>query len=892
MDWKARVRAAFASRTIPDDDIVEELAQHAALAFEAARADGCDPAEAGRRVETHLAAWAGQSAMLARRPSRSPAVEPPAAAAPWFAGLGYDVHYTFHVLRRQWTHAAVIALTLALGVGATTVLFSVAYGVLLKPMPWRDADRLIRVYETRQGSTRKPTFLTNGTYLAWNERPATIESLAGWSVHRAAMTGVGQAERVRVVEATASLFSMLGAQPTLGRLFAPAADGRAEPSQVVLSHQLWQRKFGGARDVVGRPLQIDGQPYRVVGVASEAFAFPDREVLAYIPFNVPPVGGKDGQGGTISMFAALAKLRPGVTPAQAAAEATASGRSAPDPGLVTIAVFGTKGQVQVSAVPLLDSVVGEVRPALLMFLVAVVLLLAVATANVASLQLARATSRRREIAIRSALGAGGSRLTRQLLVENLVVGQIGGLAGLLLAAVLLRVLPSLAPADFPRVADIGLDWRVALFSIGVSLAASLAFGLAPVLQARGVNVSEALAEDGLAPVGGHTRSKTARARLLIMAGQIATAAVLLVGAVLLTRSFVALMRADRGYDPANVLTARLLLPDSSYSAQRRSELVEGTIERLKQLPGVRAAAVASRLPLAGAEILSAFPVPGRRGGREVSAHAALRQVSPGYFAALGLRIIKGRGFAETDTAASQQVVIVNRTFAAQYLDDPPIGVRFAFDREVVGVVDDVRYGGVGDPVQPEMYLLSRQLKSGFTVEEPMVLVRTAGNPLLLASTLRSIVRQMAPLAAVESVMTMEDRVWTSLARPRLYAVLLGGFAAFALAVAGVGLFGVLSYSVSLRAREIGVRTSLGATPWSIIGLVVRQASVVTAAGLIVGLGAAAMLARSLSSLLYGVAPSDPITFVAVAALLAVVAIVACVVPARRAARVDPVRVLR
>jgi putative ABC transport system permease protein len=818
------------------------------------------------------------------------------SAPPWFAGLGRDVRYTLHLLRRQWAHAAVVALTLALGVGATTVLFSVAYGVLLKPMPWPDADRLVRVYETRQGSTKKPTFLTNGTYLAWNERPATIESLAGWSAYPATMTGVGPAERVRVVEATPSLFTMLGARAVLGRLFATGADGRSDPSQVVLSHQLWQRKFGGARDVLGRPLSIDGQPYRVVGVASPAFAFPDREVLLYIPFDVPPVGGKNGQGGMISLFAGLAKLRPGATPAQAAAEATARGRSAPDPGLVTMAVFGSKGPVNVSAVPLLDAVVGDVRPALVVLLVAVGLLLAVATANIASLQLARATSRRREIAIRSALGAGGSQLARQLLVENLVVGQVGGLAGLLLAAALIHLLPVLAPADFPRLADIGLDWRVAIFSISVSLAASLAFGLAPAFQARGVNVASALAEDGLAPVGGQIRSKTARARLLIMVGQIATAAILLVGAVLLARSFVALMHADRGYNPSNLLTAQLALPDDAFPPQRRTEVLDRLMDRLRAVPGVSSAAYSTRLPLAsGGEILAAFPVPARRGGGTVSASAAVRQVSPGFFAALGLRIHEGRGFTESDTRTSNEVVVVNRTFARQYLDTPAVGTRFPAEkgtREVIGVIEDANYGTTADAVQPELYQTTHQIDSGFGFDQAAVLVRTTGPPGRLTPIFRSLVHEMGPSVALGPVMTMEDRVWTSLARPRLYAVLLGGFAAFALAVAGVGLFGVLSYSVSLRAREIGVRASLGATPWNIIGLVARQATLVTVAGLVIGLGAAALVARSTSSLLYGVAAADPMTFVAVGVLLAIVAFVACLVPARRAARVDPVRVLR
>ena len=896
MDWNARVRAAFASRAVPDDDVIEELAQHAAAAFEAARADGCDPAEAERRVEAQVAAWAAQDVMLARRPRRPPAVIPPAAAAPWFAGLGRDVQYALHLLRRQWPHAAVVALTLALGVGATTVLFSVAYGVLLKPMPWPDADRLIRVYETRQGSTQKPTFLTNGTYLAWNERPATIERLAGWLAYPATVTGVGPAERVRVVEATPSLFTMLGARAVLGRLFATAADGRTDPSQVVLSHQLWQRKFGGASDVLGRPLRIDGQPYRVVGVASPAFAFPDREVLAYIPLDVPPAGGKNGQGGTISMFFGLAKLRPGATPAQAAAEATARGRSAPDPGLVTMAVFGSKGPLRVSALPLLDAVVGDLGPALVVFLVAVGLLLAVATANVASLQLARASSRRREIAIRSALGAGGSQLARQLLVENLVVGQVGGLAGLLLAAALVRLLPVLAPADFPRLADIGLDWRAAILSICVSLVASLAFGLAPALQARSVHVASALAEDGLAPVGGHRRSKTARARMLIMVGQIATAAILLVGAVLLARSFVALMHADRGYNPSNLLTAQLALPDNAFPPQRRTEVLDQLMQRLRTVPGVSAAAYSTRLPLAqGGEILAAFPVPARKGSGTVSAHAALRQVSPGFFAALGLRMHEGRGFSESDTRTSREVVVVNRAFARQYLDAPAVGTEFPASkgmREVIGVIEDANYGTTADAVQPELYVTTHQVDSGFGFDQAAILVRTTGPPGRFTPIFRELVREMGSSVALGPVMTMEDRVWTSLARPRLYAVLLGGFAAFALAVAGVGLFGVLSYTVSLRAREIGVRASLGATPWNIIGLVVRQATFVTAAGLIVGLGAAALLARSISSLLYGIVATDPMTFVAVGALLAIVAVVACVVPARRAARVDPVKVLR
>jgi predicted permease len=441
-----------------------------------------------------------------------------------------------------------------------------------------------------------------------------------------------------------------------------------------------------------------------------------------------------------------------------------------------------------------------------------------------------------------------------------------------------------------------MDWRVAVFAVGVSLAASVAFGLAPAVQALRVNLTESLAEDGLAPVGGGSRSRTARARLAIMAGQVAIATVLLVGALLLTRSFMALINADRGYDPSNVLTALLPLPDSSFTPARRAEMLDRVLERLKTVPGVKAAAISTRLPLLpSGETLGAFPVPARRGGGTVSAHASVREVSPGYFAALGLRMVEGRAFTDADTSASRDVLIVNRAFAQKYLDTPAVGALLPgsrTEREVVGVVENIRSGAMTEAVQPEIFMSTHQLSSGFQFDQPAIVVRTFGDPATIAPILRSIVREQDPSAALESVMTMEDRVWTSLAKPRLYALLLGGFAAFALAVAGVGLFGVLSYSVSLRSREIGVRTSLGATPWDIAGLVLRQALMVTLGGLVVGLAVSAALARYLSGLLYGVTTSDTLSFVVVAALLAIVAVCACLAPARRAARLDPVKVLR
>jgi putative ABC transport system permease protein len=896
MDWKDRVRAAFPAGQQPDEDVVEELAGHAAALAEAARAEGADGAAAASQVEAQIAAWAADTSRLARRRARRAVVDPPPATGSSLAGLGRDLRYAVQTIRRQWRLTALITATLALGVCATTVLFSVAYGVLVKPMPWPDADRLVRLYETRQGSQKKATIFTNGTFLAWADRPATIDAIAGWSAYQALLSGNGPTERIRVAEATPELLPMLGAGRMLGTLFTKNTDGKVDQSQVILSYQFWRDRFGGSPDVIGRPLRIDGTAYHVVGVAARGFWYPDPEVQAYIPFEVPQVGNADGRGGTIAMFSALARLRPGVTVAQAAAEATARGRSAADPGLVTMAVFGSRGAVQVSVVPLLDSVVGEVRPALIVFLAAVCLLLAVATANVASLQLARATSRRREMAIRSAIGAGIGRITRQLLVENLVMGQLGGLCGLALAAVLLRALPAIAPADFPRLAEIGMDYRAALFALAVSLVASLAFGLAPVMQMRRLDVTQALSEDGLAPVGGNVRTKTARARLLIMIGQMAAAAVLLVGAALLGRSFLALLQADRGYNPNNLLTSFVTLPDESFTPQRRLQTLEAAVARLRAVPGVTAVAYASRLPLAGgAQISAAFPVPARQGGNLVTAHASLLQVSSEFFKALGARVREGRPFTDRDAAGSQEVVVVNRTFARQYLNNPAVGTQLPSSkgrREVVGVIDDANYGNAGDRAQPEVYMAISQIDGGFRLGQAAVLIRTTGSTARATAALQAFAREQGGTVVLGPVMTMEERVWTSLAKPRLYALLLGGFAAFALAVAGVGLFGVLTYSVSLRAREIGVRTTLGATPAAIALLVVRQALVVTGAGLIVGLAVAAALGRTISGLLYGVAPLDGSTFGGVAALLALVAVTACIIPARRAARVDPVRVLR
>ena len=809
-----------------------------------------------------------------------------------------DIRYACRTLTRRPGVVVVAVLTMALGIGATTVLFSIAWGVLFKPLPWPDSDRLVRLSETRQGSTRRlPPLLTNGTYLAWRESPGTIEEIGAWTSDTVNVTTAGATpQRVKIASVTPSVFPLVRARPTAGTLLT--AD--VTRHDVVIAYGLWQQLFGGDASAVGRTLTLDGEARTIIGVMPRTFEFPDRETRAWIPFDVPPVVGENNSH-RIAIFRAMARLKPGATAEQASAEGTSRGRAAPDPMLTAMAVFGSRGPVEVSAAPVLDAMTQDVRRPLLVFLVAVVLLLSTATANVAGVQLARAATRRREMAIRSALGAAGSRLARQLLVENLMVGLTGGALGVAGAFWLHRALPSLLPADFPRVSEVALDLRVLTFALAISVVSSIAFGLLPALGARRTNLVESLSEDGLAPVGAFSRTKTARARSLIMAGQVAVASVLLVGASLLIRTFVSLMNVDRGYDVTNVLTAQLPMPDATFTPERRAQILDRLLERAAASPGVVSAALTTVLPLTPMDALMAFTMPPSPvTGQRAQVQTGMRTVSPSYFAALGMRVVEGRPFTDADTVSSLPVVVVNRAFANRYLDGRAVGRELPLgldegggDRrwQVVGVVEDVRMRNMTDPPQPEMFVSSRQ-RRGMRTSNPTIVIRTSGDPHRFVAELRHLVAEQDATLVPDSVFTMDERLLQNLARPRLYAIMLGGFAAFALAIAGVGLFGVLSYGVAQRSREIAVRSALGARPAQIVRMVVRQGLAIAIGGIAVGMIAAVVLSESLGTFLYGVTSHDALTFVSVPLVLLAVTAIACFVPARRAARLEPLRVLR
>jgi predicted permease len=782
---------------------------------------------------------------------------------------------------------------MALGIGATTTLFSVTYGVLMKRLPWPNGDRVVLLKETRGGNPPRFGSFTNTAYFAWLNEASTIEDLAAWSQATVTLSGAGEPDRIRIAQNTASLFRVLGARPIVGSVFEEK-DETDKSSVVILSESLWRQRFGGDQRVVGRIVRLDGAPHTIVGVMPDDLAFPDRRTRAWVPYRVHPVDGN-----YLSLFSAVAKLRPGATAVQAAAEATARGKFVADTGMTTTAIFGSNGPVSIMAVQLKDAMTADVRQPLTVLLAAVLLLLVTAIANTAGLQLARATARRREMAIRAALGAGQARVVRQLLAESLLLALVGGAAGLVLAWWLHRLLPSVLPSDFPRIDGVVLDATVIAVALIASIGASVVFSLIPAIHLRRLNLATPLSEDGSSPIGAGEATGVGRMRRGMIAGQVAIACVLLVGASLLGRSFLELLNADRGFNPSGILTARVFLPGSIYSAEQRYAIVRGILERVTSFSNAANAAFTSELPVTAGGSTAAFTLKTADG--VVTAQASPRLVSAGAFAALGMRIVEGRDFNELDTEAAAPVAIVNRAFANRYPGSAAVGARVPMgvgyqdptrEATIVGIVDDVRYITSTTSSMPELYYSFRQFDRRLPVPSVTFLVRTSADPRALTGSLRTAIREADDTLVPDAIATMEDRVLTGLARPRLYMILFGGFAACALIIVSVGLFAVLWQTVAQRSREIAVRSALGAQRLDILRLVGRQGLAITAAGLIAGVAGAAALAGSMATFLFGVTPYDGLTYVLVPMLLLVVSTIACLGPALRAIRVDPVRWLR
>jgi len=805
-----------------------------------------------------------------------------------------DIRHGLRVLIKSPGFTAVALGTLTLGIGATTAVFGVVNATLLRPLPYPDADRLVRIQEEHPMNRGRemPAFMTSDTLEAWRENPQAIDQIAGYTGRSFTYQDESEPVRVRGAAVSPALFPLLRATAWLGRVFTEDEEASAAQPVAVLSYARWQTRHDADPRVLGRLITLDDVSYSVIGVMPEGFYFPDRETEIWIPLTLTTPQQRPGQRFIIA-FSGLARLKDGVSLAQAEAEGqTIVGRQAPlAPGMAapTLRLVGFH-----------DEMVGDVRPALLALMAAVGFVLLIATANLANLLLARGAARQRELAVRAAIGAGRGRLIRQLVTESVALSVIGGGLGLAAAYWILGVLPSFAPAGIPGLGEAGIDATVLAFALAASVGAGVLFGTVPALQASRFDLVRALNE-GAAQMGGGFRFRRGnRTRSVLVVAEVALALMLLVGAGLLVRSFVTLATVDPGFDPTNVLTVELNLPRPQYSdLTAANALFDQVLERTAGRPGVEAVGLVSSLPLTPGESLIAFRIQGQAAptSREEMTAARPQLVSPGYLDAMGLRLVAGRFVTDQDTDSSPRVFVVNEAFASAYFPgEEVVGQRLNLGRgeptEIVGVVGDVHHRGLDSRPQPELYFSYRQSLSGQGAPRASIVARTTGDPLALVPFLRQDILDLNPSLPIDNVMTMEARLSSSVAQPRFYALVLGVFAAGALALAMVGIYGVLAYTVSRRSREIGLRMALGADGGRIRNLVVRQGALLVGVGVAFGLAGALVTTRALESLLFGVTTLDLPTLIAVPVVLVTVAIVACYVPVRRATRVNPMDALR
>jgi len=805
--------------------------------------------------------------------------------------LWQDVKYGLRMLAKSPGFTAVAVLTLALGIGANTAIFSVVNAVLLRQLPYKDPERLVMVWESYRARGRATNVISLADFIDWRQRNTVFEQMAAFADWSANLTGVETPEEVRIQIASTNLFSLLGVQPMMGRTFLEEDGKEGQNRVVILSYGFWLRRMGGDPGVLDKTILLDGRKYTVIGVMPPGFQLfvragtmvpkPAELWLPYVfteQFRV--------RRGRFAM--AVAKLKPGVTLQQAQAEmngiATQLEQEYPD--------FNKGWGVKV--VPLREQFVGELRRALLVLSAAVGFVLLIACANVANLLLARAASREREIAIRAALGAGRARMLRQLLTESVLLSVAGGALGVVLALWGTELLLAVTPPELLSLGGVSVDARVLGFTFGVSVLTGIIFGLLPAVLASRPNLNESLKEGGRAGEGAHR----GRARSVLVSAEVALALVLLICSGLLIRSLGRLVAVDPGFDPRNLLTVKMSLPGSKYGTeQQRIAFYRELLARVRQIPGVVAAGANAFVPFTGPGSATGFTIEG--GPKPLKAEEPVvdvRVADSDYFRAMRIPLVKGRLFSEREMTEASHVVIISETFARQYFPDvDPIGQRVTIEMsdnpvpsEIIGVVGDVKHAGLDVAPRAMSYWPHPELAFPFMT----LVVRTSGNPLSVVNAIREQVKALDPDQPIADARTMEQLLGESTARARFSTVLLGVFAGLALALAAVGIYGVMAYAVAQRTHEIGIRLALGAQPRDIVGLVVRQGMLLAVAGVAAGLMGAFAATRFLESLLFEIPPTDLPTFVGIPVLLSAVALVACWIPARRATRVEPVVALR
>jgi putative ABC transport system permease protein len=805
-----------------------------------------------------------------------------------------DIRFGLRMLLKSPSVSIVATIALALGIGANTAIFSVVNAVLLRPLPFPNPESLVSVFETdterglQRGSHSYPNFMD------MRAQNTTLERVASYHSADYVMTGRGEPVRLQGLVATADLIPLLGVAPMLGRTFHPDEDKPSGNRVVILSHALFQKRFNSDPSILNQAITLEGRSFTVVGVMPPGFEFPIQNdpvelwtTIAGDASGSDPVTGERGA----HFLQVIGRLKPSVTSEQAQAElATIAARleqQYPD--------TNTHKSLRVDSA--LTALVGDVRPALLIMLGAVACVLLIACANVANLLLARATSRHKEMAIRTALGASRIRVIRQLLTESVLLSFLGGAVGLLLAVWWSDLLVALGKGDIPRAVQVGIDWRVLGFTLGVSLLTGLIFGLAPAFHSSKTELVESLKEGGRGTSEGARRN---RVRNVLVVTELAIAVVLLVGAGLLIQSLWRLRNVNSGLQPQNVLTFNVGLPEVKYNTDKQSQFFVDLKSRLESMPGVQSASTIYPLPLNGDRFIISFEIEGRPVAPKDEPVADFFTTGVGYFRAMGIPLIKGRDFDDHDKHGSTPVIIVSETFARQYFpNEDPIGKRIhpgissiegekSPMREIVGVVGDVRNRSLNTEATAAYYVPQTQVP----FSQMVAVVKTVNEPHSLISGVTKEVAAMDPDIPLFGVKSMEEYLSTSVAAPRFNTTLLSIFAAVALVLTVVGLYGVMSYSVAQRTNEIGIRLALGAQSRDVLLMIVKQGSTLIALGLAIGLLGAFLATKVIASLLFGVTAKDPFTFVAVAVLLALVGLLACYIPAWRATKVDPMEALR
>jgi predicted permease len=814
--------------------------------------------------------------------------------------LWLDLRHAVRMLLKNPGFAAAAILCLMLGIGATTGIFSVVNAVLLRPLGYKQPERLVRIY------TEFPTFPNGGLHRFWTSGPEHFdlrrdlkswESIDLWANTGVNIAGIAQPARVTASFVSGGLLNSLGVSPAMGRLISPADDDPTAPAVADISYGLWKSVFGGDAQIVGRETLLEGRKCTIIGVTPRGFEFPPGEVDApqlWSPLQLDPA--KPGNRGGHNYYL-LGLLKSGVSPLQAQSEMDSYVTASTETHKSANEHYFKTGRHTLISFPLQSEVVSNVRPALLMLLGAVAFVLLIACVNVANLLLARAESRRREIAIRSAIGADLPRLARQFVTEGLLLSVCGAILGLALAYLGIRVIQLTNAGAIPRAAEIGIDTKVLVFTVGASLLTGVLFGLAPIIPLALQSVQDSLKET----VGSATGTAAAQGfRRALVAGELALALVLLVACGLMVRGFWKLQEVHVGLNPENVITLNLALPQSTYPKNEMIDSFWTRLEdRVRNLPGVRSAAIASGLPPLRPPNMNDTHIEGfvRREGGPIENIDYYQIVSKDYFQTMGIRLMEGRLFDARDSAGAPDVVIVNQTMAHTfYANESAIGRRIQPNEDgplciIIGVVEDVKNAGIDRPAGTEIYLPNAQ-KHGSGNNDAFVVLRSNGDPSSLASAVRREVQDIDPTLPVSRVRLMEDVLSSAQSRPRFLTLLLTLFSGIALIIATVGIYGVISYSVARRSKEFGLRMALGARPTNILGLVLKQGVLLTGIGVVVGLIAALILTRLMASLLFGVTSTDAITYLGVSALLAAAAIFATYIPARRATQVDPIKALR